>query len=150
VNKKPPTPPEAASSPQRKESIARSEDIPTPLGITASEPPRSEHSFTSDEIPIEMTEKEAHYEAVESPIAEANWPGEHRRQEVGETAQDVLKRLASNGNLPALQKLVARRTPEPPTIDQVGACCPRRLRLIVTTRRVFIDLGLHLIASEFP
>ncbi|EPB78452.1 hypothetical protein ANCCEY_02412 [Ancylostoma ceylanicum] len=37
----------------------------------------------------------------------------------GETAQDVLKRLASNGNLPALQKLVARRTPEPPTIDQL-------------------------------
>ncbi|RCN36309.1 hypothetical protein ANCCAN_17819, partial [Ancylostoma caninum] len=80
VNKKPPTPPEAASSPQRKESIARSEDIPTPLGITASEPPRSEHSFTSDEIPIEMAEKEAHYEAVESPIAEANYHEEAKER----------------------------------------------------------------------
>lgn len=71
MSKKPPTPPEVAQSPQRRESLARSEDIPTPLGVTASEPPRSEHSFTSDEIPVEMAEKEAHYEvSAESPIAE--------------------------------------------------------------------------------
>lgn len=37
----------------------------------------------------------------------------------GETAQDLLKRLASNGNLPSLQKLVARHTSEPSAIDQM-------------------------------
>ncbi|CAJ0596005.1 unnamed protein product [Cylicocyclus nassatus] len=72
ANKKAPTPPPAGStSPQRKESLARSDDISTPLGVTASEPPRSENSFTSDEIPIDMAEKEVHYEiSVDSPPAE--------------------------------------------------------------------------------
>ncbi|KAE9421669.1 hypothetical protein Angca_000108 [Angiostrongylus cantonensis] len=41
----------------------------------------------------------------------------------GETAQDLLKRLASNGNLPSLQKLVARHTSEPSAIDQDDRLC---------------------------
>ncbi|KAK6048878.1 hypothetical protein COOONC_13617, partial [Cooperia oncophora] len=38
-----------------------------------------------------------------------------------ESAQDVLKRLASNGNLPALQKLVARHATETAAIEQFSA-----------------------------
>ncbi|WKX92351.1 hypothetical protein Q1695_010406 [Nippostrongylus brasiliensis] len=40
----------------------------------------------------------------------------------GGTAQDVLKRLASNGNLPSLQKVLARHTAETtPIVDQFSA-----------------------------
>ncbi|XGW23618.1 hypothetical protein V3C99_005665 [Haemonchus contortus] len=38
-----------------------------------------------------------------------------------ESAQDVLKRLASNGNIPALQKLVARHASETAAIEQFAA-----------------------------
>ncbi|KHJ96276.1 hypothetical protein OESDEN_03763 [Oesophagostomum dentatum] len=85
VNKKTPTPApaESAASPQRKESLARSDEVATPLGVTASEPPRSENSFTSDEIPLEMAEREVHYQtSVDSPVMEV------RHNEIAHEAEE--------------------------------------------------------------
>ncbi|KAK6731505.1 hypothetical protein RB195_007766 [Necator americanus] len=87
VTKKPSTPPAEQAgvvSSQRRESLARSEDIPTPLGITASEPPRSENSFTSDEIPLDMAEKEAHEISTDSLVAEVH----HNNDTIEEIAKE--------------------------------------------------------------
>nr|CDJ94324.1 Hypothetical protein CBG23547 [Haemonchus contortus] len=60
-----------------------------------------------------------------------------------ESAQDVLKRLASNGNIPALQKLVARHASETAAIEQTDSDGPVNDIIL----RVSTDLGVLLAAN---